>query len=519
MKKTHIEIRNESIERELFTLTDEMMLAMEEARKRELAKFPEEKIGIDDNNNNFRPYDQGQNFFIAITNEKFLASDHPAVIIDAIIEKLDLSNIYDYYSNEGNPPYHPKMMLKILFYAYYISKRSCRFIWDAVINRADFIYLAAGQVPNFRTINDFRLRHLTELPDLFTQILLMCKKLGLIGFDHLSIDGEKIEANASFKKSKNIEGLRKEYKKTKEGLEKILNKEVNEYFTEEKQTKRVKKLEKKLKQLKSFQKKLEKFGDEKTRINMTDPDAKTMTHKDGTKTPSYNHQTARDGLYGIVTGYLTKDNVDKPEDLPVIVEQSKQNCNKSHDKITADSAFCSYKILEEIEEREENFFIPDKRFVSSEKKLTKSGIYSCERFKKAEDGSYKCPQGYMMKEVQRIEYEDGHSVTVHEGTGCTDCPKKSKCTKGKKRKIAIDSRIIFRDKMREKLKTDEGREIYMKRLNVSESVHGDDQKNKGWIQHHLRSFKKASMEFVLMRIITNLGIMFKHRSKEILAWE
>ena len=95
MKKTHIEIRNESIERELFTLTDEMMLAMEEARKRELAKFPEEKIGIDDNNNNFRPYDQGQNFFIAITKEKFLASDHPAVIIDAIIEKLDLSNIYD----------------------------------------------------------------------------------------------------------------------------------------------------------------------------------------------------------------------------------------------------------------------------------------------------------------------------------------------------------------------------------------------------------------------------------------
>ena len=61
--------------------------------------------------------------------------------------------------------------------------------------------------------------------------------------------------------------------------------------------------------------------------------------------------------------------------------------------------------------------------------------------------------------------------------------------------------------MREKLKSKKGRETYMKRQGFIEPVHGDDQKNKGWKQHHLRGAAKAAMEFVLMRISTNLGIM------------
>jgi transposase len=270
MSKTHIEIRNEKIERELFTITAEMKEAMDKARKEKIEKMPKIEIKCDVQNNNFRPYDQEQIFFVTVTKDKFLAAEHPAAIIDEIIERLDLSNIYAYYSQEGNPAYHPKMMVKVLFYAYYISKRSCRIIWDAVINRSDFIYLAAGEVPDFRTINNFRLRHLEDLPDLFTQIVMMCKELGLIGFEHLSIDGEKIHANASFKNSKNLKGIKKEYKKIKGGIEKILKKELGEYFTEEKQKKRIERLEKKLDTLDIYRKQLEEIGDEEKRINMTD---------------------------------------------------------------------------------------------------------------------------------------------------------------------------------------------------------------------------------------------------------
>jgi len=113
-----------------------------------------------------------------------------------------------------------------------------------VVNRADFIYLAAGQVPIFRTINSFRLRHLEELAELFTQIVYLCSELGMIGFEHLAVDGEKIQANANFKKSKNLKGLKKGYEKTKLGLEKLLTKEVSEEFPREVKEKRKERLKK-----------------------------------------------------------------------------------------------------------------------------------------------------------------------------------------------------------------------------------------------------------------------------------
>ena len=154
----------------------------------------------------------------------------------------------------------------------------------------------------FRTINNFRLRHLEDLSNLFTQIVVLCKELDMIGFENLAIDGEKIHANASYRKSKNLKGIRKEYKKIKEGMEKLLVKETNEYFSESNKSKRVKILGKKLKKVDKLKTVLEKIGAEEKRINMVDSEAPVMKHKDGRSLPSYNHQTARDEKCGVVTG-------------------------------------------------------------------------------------------------------------------------------------------------------------------------------------------------------------------------
>lgn len=511
--------RRSTINHELFTITDEMKEAMEKARISQINSFPdvEEDTSYFDGKMNFRAYDQNQSFFIDVAKNKFLDAGHPAAIIDTIIERLDLEKLYNYYSEEGNPAYHPKMMLKILFYGYYTGIMSCRTIWDSVVNRADFIYLAAGQVPNFRTINDFRLRHLEDLSFLFTQIVLLCKELDMLDFEHMALDGQKIQANASYRNSKNLKGIKREYKKVKEGMEKLLEKEVNEYFTEKIKKKRLSTLEKKLGNLGSFQKKLEELNDEEKRINMVDPGAPVMTHKDGQKLPSYSHQSARDGKLGVVTAVQSTQNNDLPEDLLPIVDQSIDNTGERHDKITADCGFCNYDILQKVEdEREEDFHIPDRRFAASQQEG--KGKFRIDKFEKDGNGGYNCPAGHPMEYKQTNTFDDGHTVDVYHGTACSDCPLKDRCTKGENRNINIDSRTPYRDIMRDKLKAEEGREVYMKRQGLIEPVHGDDQKNKGWIQHHLRGFKKASAEFVLMRIATNLALMIKHREKEILAW-
>ena len=518
--KTHAEIRNSQVHSELIEITEEMHLAMQIAFEADAKRFASgNEPAIDDWHNNFRPYDQRQRFFVDVSKDSFLEEKHPARIIDLVVEGLDLQELYDQYSDEGNPAYHPKMMLKVLFYAYYVGVMSSRTIWDCVINRADFMYLAAGQVPNFRTINSFRLRHLLHLAALFTEIVLLCRKLGMIGFEHLAVDGQKIHANANFKKSKNLKGLRNEYEKVKAGLEKLLNREINEYVSQETVDKRAATLANKLEKLSEFQKQLEALKDEEKRVNMTDEDAQVMKHKDGTSKPSYNHQSAVDGKYGVTTAVRTTQSGDCPEDIELIVDASNANTGGSHEAVSADSGFCSYEMLENIEERAEEFYVPDQRFEESKKDPEEKKKYSTEDFHCDEDGNYTCPAGHPMRFVGTFDGAEGSRLNRYVGTACADCPMKGKCTKAPVRRLQVDTREPYRRKMREKLRSDEGREVYMKRQGLVEPSHGDDQKNRKWNQHHLRGIEKATVEFVLIRIAANLGKIIKFKTDELLAMQ
>jgi len=467
--------------------------------------------------NNFREYNQAQGVFRPIVPNDLLEQEHPARVIDRVVELLDLEVIYDEYKEEGNPPYHPKMMLKVLFYSYYTGIMSSRKMWKGLKDRADYIFLSGDQVPNFRTINNFRTRHMEVLPDIFTQIVHLCVKLGMVEFEHLAIDGEKVHANASYHRSKNKKRLEKSYDRVREGIEKLLEREVNEDFTEEKKGGRIKKLRKQEKELLGLKRELEIMNDEKATINMTDEEAPVMRHKDGRSLPSYNHQSAVDGTYGVTCAVKSEVEPDKADDLLELVDKAKENTGGKHENVTADSAFCDYETLQEVEEeREENFLLPDKRFETAEKDNGTKGKYDSSHFEAGEDGVIICPEGQAMKLKTVTSYEDGHTLSIYEGTGCGGCIFHNKCTKGKNRTIAIDSREPYREIMREKLRSDNGREVYMARQGIVEPVHGDDQKNKGWRQHHLRGLAKASLEFMLIRIGSNLGKIARYRAQELL---
>lgn len=510
--------KNDAIEQDLFALTDEMKKAMYEAGKK-ASQIPEKYQVEKEIPHNFRDYDQMQSFFITVTKRGFIEENHPVVLIDAIVEKLNLTSIYNVYTKEGRPAYHPRMMLKILFYAYFCKIMTSRTIWNNVIHRCDFIFLAAGQVPDFRTINNFRKRHLTQLPDIFAQIVMYCRELDMIGYEHLAIDGEKIQANANYTKSKNLKQIIMELERLKKGLRKLLEKEVNEYVSKEKIEKRVNRLEKKIAKLEPLQRQLEEIADETKRINITDPDAPVMRHKNGRSLPSYNHQTARDEKCGVITAVETTLTGDKPDDLLSIVDQSIQNSGQHHTDVSADSGYCSYNNLQKFEDRPENFHVPDRRFETSQTQAGEEKKYGQEKFLENEADYFVCPAGNRMEFVRTIKTVDGKSTAkVYESAGCWNCTVKGLCTKAAKRQIVIDSREFLRKKMRQKLDSEKGRETYMKRQGLIESIHGDDQKNRGWIQHLLRGFRKAKGEFLLIRIVQNISCMIRHRSDEIFAW-
>ncbi|MGI4958976.1 MAG: IS1182 family transposase [Janthinobacterium lividum] len=147
----------------------------------------------------FRPWKTDEVWLLPPSVADFVPAGHPAHLVrDLVSEELDLSAIMGAYTEvKGYPPYHPAMMVSLLLYAYRSGVYSSRRIARACEERLDFQAVTALNRPDFRTISEFRRRHLDALADLFVQVLALCRKAGLVGLDHVAVDGTKIKANAS----------------------------------------------------------------------------------------------------------------------------------------------------------------------------------------------------------------------------------------------------------------------------------------------------------------------------------
>jgi transposase len=148
----------------------------------------------------YRAWDVDQVWLLPPSIHDFVARDHPAHLIRELVrEELDLSAIAAAYEQElrGYPPYHPAMMVALLLYAYSRGIYSSRQIARSCEERLDFMAVTALQRPDFRTISDFRKRHLAALADLFAQVLALCRAAGLVKLGHVALDGSKVQANAS----------------------------------------------------------------------------------------------------------------------------------------------------------------------------------------------------------------------------------------------------------------------------------------------------------------------------------
>lgn len=147
----------------------------------------------------FRLWDVDQAWLLPPSVHEFVPAGHLAHFVrDTVREGLDLSAILDVYEvDRGQPPYHPGMMVALLLYGYSRGVYSSRRLAQACEERVDFMAVTGLNKPDFRTISDFRRRHLAALSDLFVQVLKLCQSAGLVKLGHVAVDGTKLKANAS----------------------------------------------------------------------------------------------------------------------------------------------------------------------------------------------------------------------------------------------------------------------------------------------------------------------------------
>ena len=147
----------------------------------------------------FKSWDVDQLVLLPPSVHELVPAGHLAHFVrDLVRDSLDLSAILKTYTEDrGFPPYDPTMMVALLLYAYSQGLYASRRIAKACEERVDVMAVTARQSPDFRTISDFRKRHLPALGGLFTQVLRLCQKAGLVSLGHVALDGTKIRANAS----------------------------------------------------------------------------------------------------------------------------------------------------------------------------------------------------------------------------------------------------------------------------------------------------------------------------------
>ena len=148
----------------------------------------------------FKTADYDKTLDLQISLRDVLPLDHLVHFIVDVIAQLDLSKIYNQYSDQGAPPYAPELMLGLLFYGYATGVFSSRKIERATYEVIPFRFIAGDMHPDHATIAHFRKQFLAELKDLFVQILLIAQEMDYLQLGNVSLDGSKIQASAFCKK-------------------------------------------------------------------------------------------------------------------------------------------------------------------------------------------------------------------------------------------------------------------------------------------------------------------------------
>src|SRR5450432_622527 len=173
----------------------------------------------------YKTYLPEQDLLLPPSLRDWLPENHLAYCVSDVVDQLDLSAIESVYEEEdrGQPPYHPRMMTKILVYGYCVGVFSSRRIQKRLVEDIAFRVLAAGNQPDFRTLSDFRKLHLTALEELFRQVLRITLETGTMKLGRVALDGSKVKANASKHRAMSYGRMRETEKRLREEVRKLLS--------------------------------------------------------------------------------------------------------------------------------------------------------------------------------------------------------------------------------------------------------------------------------------------------------
>lgn len=477
-----------------------------------------------------------------------IPDNHPVRLVEMVVDKLDLTSIIKTYKGGGTSSFHPRMMVKILFYGYLSNTYSCRKIAKRLNENIHFMYLAGNATPDFRTINDFRGKRLKDtIQQLFAEVVMMLVEMGYVSLDVQYIDGTKIESASNRytfvwrgSVEKNKEKLEQKIKKVlsdidqsiqsdnqipnQEELPQSINSDelksklaaINKRLKEptKQQSKELDKLQKEhLPRLEKYERQLEILGDRNS-YSKTDGDATFMRMKEdhmknGQLKPAYNAQISTENQF------ITHTSIhQKPGDTTTLethLNGFEQAHGKQSQEVCADAGYGSEENYEMMEAKGIEAYVKYNYFHKEQKRKMKNNPFLVQNlFYNKEQDFYVCPMGQRMEKIGQGTRKSGNdyqsSVSYYQAKNCNGCPLRGMCHNAKgNRRIEVNHRLNeLKQKAKALLTNEKGIAHRKKRPIEVEAVFGQLKSNNKFSRFTLRSLAKVELEFLLMAIGHNL---------------
>lgn len=488
-----------------------------------------------------------QNLLLPPSLDELVPENHMVRVVDAVIDRLDISDILSTYRGGGNSAFNPKMMLKVLVFAYLSNVYSSRRIEELLKRDIYFMWLAGMKRPDFRTINYYRGKRLKEGFDaVFTQVVRLLHEEGFVSLKVQYIDGTKIESVANkytFVWRGSVEKYDARLKAKTEALLRqieqnhaIENQEnpVPEELTAEEVTKRVERIKEKvdaetlskeerkaLKQIETdsvprmnrYRGQLETMGPRNS-YSKTDPDATFMRMKEdamlnGQLKPGYNVQISTEnqfitnfGIYQRPTDTLT---------MISYLESFKARYGMQSEEIVADSGYGSEENYEYMFSNGMTPYVKYNMFHVEQRRGYRNNPFRVSNlFYNPDDDFYVCPMGQKLKFIrQEKRYTASgyqQTVSVYRASRCEGCPLRGQCHKSKRdRQIEVNHTLDdYKARAREFLTSEQGIKHRSNRPIEPEAVFGQIKECGRFRRLRLKGLTGAKIDFGLKALAHNL---------------
>lgn len=499
----------------------------------------------------FKTYNQDQLSLLPPSYDDLVATNHPVRVVNTIIDNVDISSLEKSYKGGGTSSYHPRMLLKVIVYAYLRNLYSSRKIEQALQENIHFMWLSGQSKPDHNTINDFRSKRLNgQLKKIFHQVVLLLVEQGVVSLKDVYIDGTKIEANANrytFVWGKSIQTSKERIGKQLQELwayvEKVYKDEENlpntpdfEAIDADKVAATIdtinealqgKEIDKKVKQKLSYAKKnwpsnMAKYQEqeailkERNSYSKTDPDATFMRMKDdhmqnGQLKPGYNLQASTNNQY--LTNYTLAQTTADTTTLKGHVSDYIDNYNQTPETLTADAGYGSEENYADLEEKDITAYVKYNYFHKEQQDLKrgKTNPFSPdELFYNQDTDTYYCPMGQALSFIGSYtkETKNNYEQTIdkYQAQNCQGCPLRGQCFKAKGNRVIERNHNLVRLKKKAKtlLNSPEGIAKRKQRCWDVEAVFGNIKQNMNFKRFMLRGIDKVNVEIGLIAMAHNL---------------